>query len=130
MGEFLISNKEFYSYLEVLFSLNCVLLIVTLTMQKTKPILAKRIFWDVNFDAIDYDKKWHFVIERAFDRGDIADIRQVRRYYGDEKVIEALTTAKYLFDETINFCAGIFELPKEKFRCYRLKQSNPMHSLY
>ena len=56
-------------------------------MQKTKPILAKRIFWDVNFDAIDYDEKWKFVIERVFDRGDIDDIRQVRRYYGDENTI-------------------------------------------
>ena len=114
----------------ILFSFNYVLLNVTLFMQKTKPILAKRIFWDVNFDAIDYDEKWKFVIERVFDRGDIDDIRQVRRYYGDEKVIQALTTAKYLFDETINFCSGIFEIPKEKFRCYILKQSNPAHSLF
>ncbi len=97
-------------------------------MQKTKPRLAKRIFWDVNFDAIDYEEKWKFVIERVFDRGDIEDIRQVRRYYGDEKVIKALTTAMYLFDETINFCSAIFEIPKEKFRCYTLKQLNPVHS--
>jgi hypothetical protein len=110
------------------FSFNYVLLSVTLIMQKAKPILAKRIFWDVNFDAIDYDEKWKFVIERVFDRGDIDDIRQVRRYYGDEKVIEALTTAMYLFDETINFCSGIFEIPKEKFRCYTLKQLNPVQS--
>ena len=97
-------------------------------MQKAKPILDKRIFWDVDFDNIDYDKKWKTVIERIFDRGDINDIRQVRRYYGDEKVMEALTTAKYLFDETINFCSAIFEIPKEKFRCYILKQSNPVRS--
>ena len=97
-------------------------------MQKAKPILDKRIFWDVDFDNIDYDKKWKTVIERVFDRGDINDIRQVRRYYGDEKVMEALTTAKYLFDETINFCSAIFEIPKEKFWCYILKQSNPVRS--
>ena len=97
-------------------------------MQKAKPILDKRIFWDVDFDKIDYDKKWKTVIERVFDRGDINDIRQARRYYGDEKVIQALTSAKYLFDETINFCSAIFETPKEKFRCYILKQSNPVHS--
>ncbi len=99
-------------------------------MQKAKPILDKRIFWDVNFANIDYDSKYQFVIERAFDRGDIDDIRQVRRYYGDEKVIFALTSAKYLFDETLQFCSTIFEIPKEKFRCYILKQSNPTPSLY
>ena len=95
-----------------------------------KPIINRRIFWDTDFDKIDYDKSWKSVIERVFDRGDIEDIRQVRRYYGDDKVIEALTTAIYLFDETINFCSGIFDIPKEKFRCYVLKQSNPTTSLY
>lgn len=97
-------------------------------MQNVIPELPKRIFWDVDFDKINYDKKWKSVIERVFDRGDINDIRQARRYYGDEKVIEALTSAKYLFDETINFCSAIFEIPKEKFRCYILKQSNPVLS--
>ncbi len=99
-------------------------------MKMDKPILAKRIFWDTNFENLDYDKNYRSIIERVFDRGDIDDIRQVRRYYGDEKVIEVLTTAKYLFDETIHFCSGLFEIPKENFRCYILKQSNPTPSLY
>ena len=99
-------------------------------MKMTKPILAKRIFWDVEFDKIDYDDKYKFVIERVFEWGDIEDIRQVRRYYGDEKVIETLTTVKYLFNETIDFCSGLFDIPKEKFRCYTLKQLNPVPSLY
>lgn len=51
---------------------------------KNKPVFAKRIFWDVNFDTLDYDKKASFVIERVFERGDVDDIRQCRRYYGDE----------------------------------------------
>ncbi len=99
-------------------------------MELDKPILNKRIFWDVDFGKIDYDKKYQFVIERAFERGDTDDVRQVRRFYGDKKVIESLTSAKYLFDETLHFCSAIFEIPKEKFRCYLLKQSNPLHSLY
>ncbi len=99
-------------------------------MKMTKPILAKRIFWDVDFDKIDYNEKCKFVIVRVFERGDIEDIRQVRRYYGDEKVIEALTTVKYLFEETIEFCSGLFNIPKENFRCYILKQLNPLPSLY
>ncbi len=99
-------------------------------MKMQKPILAKRIFWDTNFDNLDYDKGYRSIIERVFDRGDINDIRQVRRYYGDDKVIEVLTTAKYLFDETIHFCAGIFDIPKENFRCYILKQLHPIQSGY
>ncbi len=61
---------------------------------KPKPVFNKRIFWDVDFEKLDYDKKANFVIERVFERGDVDDIRQCRRYYGDEKVKEALLNAK------------------------------------
>ena len=53
---------------------------------KTKPIFDKRIFWDVNFEKLDYDLRANFVIERVFERGDVEDICQCRRYYGDEKL--------------------------------------------
>ena len=53
---------------------------------KSKPKFNKRIFWDVAFDKIDYDAKANFVIERVFERGDVSDIRNCRRYYGDYKV--------------------------------------------
>ena len=59
---------------------------------KHKPVFNRRIFWDVNFDTLDYDKRARFV----FERGDVDDIRQCRRYYGDEKIREILTTAKWL----------------------------------
>lgn len=63
--------------------------------EKKKPIFNKRIFWDVNFEKLDYDLRANFVIERVFERGDVDDIRQCRRYYGDEKVTEALLKAKF-----------------------------------
>ena len=94
-------------------------------MEKPKPIFEKRIFWDVNFEQIDYDDKANFVIERVFERGDVEDIRQCRRYYGDEKVTEALLKAKYLPLHTNYFVSAIFNIPIEDFRCYTLRQLNP-----
>jgi hypothetical protein len=35
--------------------------------EKTKPVFAKRIFRDVNFELIDYEAKANFVIERVFE---------------------------------------------------------------
>jgi len=35
--------------------------------EKAKPIFEKRIFWDVDFEMIDYDSKANFVIERVFE---------------------------------------------------------------
>jgi hypothetical protein len=94
-------------------------------MEKPKPIFEKRIFWDVNFEQIDYDAKANFVIERVFERGDVEDIRQCRRYYGDEKVTDALLKAKYLPLHTTYFVSAIFDIPIENFRCYTLRQLNP-----
>ncbi len=94
-------------------------------MEKPKPIFEKRIFWDVNFEKIDYDAKASFVIERVFERGDVEDIRQCRRYYGDEKVTETLLKAKYLPLHTTYFVSAIFNIPIDNFRCYKLRQLNP-----
>ncbi len=93
--------------------------------QKTKPIFDKRIFWDVLFENIDYDAKANFVIERVFERGDVEDIRNCRRYYGDEKVTAALLNAKFLPETRMYLASAVIDRPLKDFRCYILRQSNP-----
>ncbi len=88
-----------------------------------KPLFHRRIFWDVDFDKLDYDAKSAFVIERVFERGDVDDIRQCRRYYGDEKVTDALLNAKYLSERTIYLSAAVTGKELNEFRCYILRQS-------
>ncbi len=92
---------------------------------KEKPLFYRRIFWDVDFDKLDYDKKASFVIERVFERGDVDDIRNCRRYYGDEKVTEALLNAKFLPLTTLYLASAVIDRPIEDFRCYTLRQLNP-----
>ena len=90
-----------------------------------KPVFNKRIFWDVNFEKLDYDAKASFIIERVFERGDVSDIRNCRRYYGDEKVSEVLLNAKYLPERRLHLASAVIDKPVTQFRCYILKQSNP-----
>ena len=90
-----------------------------------KPIFNKRIFWDVNFEAMDYSERAIFIIERVFERGDVEDIRQCRRYYGDKKVAETLLDAKYLPERRLHLAAAVINKPVTKFRCYILRQLNP-----
>jgi hypothetical protein len=92
---------------------------------KVKPIFEKRIFWDVNFELIDYDAKANWVIARVFERGDVEDIRQCRKYYGDEKVTEALLNTKYLHEHRIHLASAVTGKPLNEFRCYILRQLNP-----
>ncbi len=92
---------------------------------KPKPVFNKRIFWDVDFEKLDYDKKANFVIERVFERGDVDDIRQCRRYYGDEKVRDVLLNTKFLPEHRIYLASAVIDKPVEEFRCYILRQLNP-----
>jgi hypothetical protein len=93
--------------------------------QKEKPIFNKRIFWDVNFELIDYDAKANFVIERVFERGDVDDIRSCRRYYGDEKVTSVLLNTRFLPEHRMHLASAVIGKPLEEFRCYTLKLLNP-----
>ncbi len=87
--------------------------------------LRRTLFWDVNYDAIEWEEKYHFVIVRVFERGDVEDIRQVRRYYGEEKVKQALLETRFLPLHRLHLAAAVIDEPIEKFRCYILRQSNP-----
>ncbi len=95
-----------------------------------KPIFHRRIFWDVDFDKLDYDAKANFVIERVFERGDVPDIRNCRRYYGDEKVCEVLTKAKWLPKESVYLASAIFNNELTDYRCYQTYLLNPQQWLY
>ncbi|MES2704448.1 MAG: hypothetical protein V4649_17550 [Bacteroidota bacterium] len=94
------------------------------------PRFNKRIFWDVNFDNLDYDKKAAFIIERVFLRGDVPDIRECRRYYGNNKISEVLTNAKWLPLATIYLACALFKNELTDYKCYNTAQSNPTHWLY
>ena len=80
------------------------------------PILARRIFWDVDFDKLDYDTKASFVIERVFAWGDIPDIRQVRKYYSEQRVVAVLLEAENLPFDSLHFVSAIFQKPVGSFR--------------
>jgi hypothetical protein len=100
-------------------------------MQKvTKPYDNPRIFWDVDYVNMDYSVRANFIIERVFDRGDVEDIRQCRRYYGDAKTAATLLNAKYLSEPSIHLAAAIFDKPLNEFRCYILAQSDPQYWIY
>ena len=91
----------------------------------TKPYDNKRIFWDVDYTKLDFEKKASFIIERVFERGDVEDIRMCRRFYGDEKIGQVLLNAKYLPLRKIYLASAVLNKPLNAFRCYTLRQLNP-----
>jgi len=98
-------------------------------MQHT-PTFHPRLFWDIDVNKLNYETSADFIIERIFERGDVEDIRQCRRYYGDERIREALTNAKWLSLETIYLAVAILNNELTDYKCYITAQSNPQHWNY
>jgi len=96
----------------------------------SSPIFNKRIFWDVNYETLDFDNKAAFAIERVFERGDVPDIRSCRRYYGDDKIKSVLINAKWLPLSTIYLACALFNNELTDYRCYNTAQLNPTHWIY
>ncbi len=95
-----------------------------------KPVFQKRIFWDVDFENLDYEKRAAFIIERVFERGDVQDIRNCRRYYGDERIREVLVNAKWLTPNTVYLASALFNNGLNDYKCFREARSNPGHWRY
>ncbi|MDR0799886.1 MAG: hypothetical protein LBN18_09030 [Dysgonamonadaceae bacterium] len=83
------------------------------------------LFWDVDINKLNFNEKADFVIERVFERGDVEDIRRCRSYYGDDKIRQALTSAKWLSPETVYLAIALLNNKLTDYRCYIAEQSNP-----
>jgi len=87
--------------------------------------LDRKLFWDVDYDKLDWEKYASWVIVRVFERGDVDDIRQVRRHYGNEKISDSLLNAKSIRLDRLYLAAAVIDQPLEKFKCYLNQQLNP-----
>ena len=58
-------------------------------------LLPKVLFWDTDIDKLDWQRYKSYVINRVFERGDDAEIKEVIRFYGEETVKEILPTMPY-----------------------------------
>jgi hypothetical protein len=92
--------------------------------------LSREIFWDVNYDTIDWEKNYQWVICRVLDRGSLQDWKEVKRHYGTQKMLEAAKQARYLSKKTVYTLSAIFNIPLAEFRCYTLMQSQPEQWIY
>ena len=100
-------------------------------MKNPEPLTLSRVlFWETDYEKIDWDAKAHYVIERVVMYGFFEDWRAIQKYYSMEKIKEAVLQARNLDPKTLSFLRVIFNIPKEKFRCYTTLQSNPGHWVY
>jgi len=93
-----------------------------------RPDLPKVLFWDFDFEKLDWNRSYKTVIERVFDKGSSKDWEEMIRFYGRENVVKALKQdITYLSDMTMEAVCKYFQLSKEKLRCYTKKQLHQGH---
>ena len=89
--------------------------------------LSKVIFWDTQYDTINWENKARYVIERVVMYGTVEDWNAIKSFYGMNRIKTEMLQARDLDSKTLSFLSCVFNTPKEQFRCYIEKQSQPQH---
>lgn len=55
-------------------------------------LLRTSLFWDTDIDKIDWSKQYKAVINRVFERGNDTEKKEIKRFYGKQKVDEVLAS--------------------------------------
>lgn len=87
------------------------------------PDFNKALFWDSDYENLDFSRHARHIIGRVLMRGNLDDFFELIRYYGLEKIKEEALQIRYLDKLTLNFCSKLFKIDKEKFRCYNTEPS-------
>ncbi len=93
-----------------------------------RPNVDPRWFWDFDFGKIDWRKSYKTIIARIIERGDDNDWQEITRFYGEEKIVNALRNEiVFLPDYSIGDVCKYYHLNPEDLLCYTRKQSRPGH---
>ena len=95
-----------------------------MTQEEIKSQITKEIFWDINFNEIDFEKQKSFIIPRVMDRGTKRDVKLIWNFYGELAIKENLLKSRYLEDKTIYFFANLFSIEPQSFRAFHFKKNN------
>lgn len=67
----------------------------------------------------------HRVFQQGY--GTIEDWLAIKSFYGLERIKNEMLQERHLDKKTLSFLSCIFDIPKEKFRCYTEHLSSPPH---
>ena len=62
--------------------------------QPDKSKFRKALFWDTDFETIDWQRNSEWIIQRAFEYGNENEIKETIRFYGKTKIINVLDGIK------------------------------------
>jgi len=98
--------------------------------KKTQIKLNKELFWDVDLRSLDPEKNKDFIIGRVLMRGDLNDLREIKKKYDLTTIISTAKKLRYLDRKTFNFISVIFKIPRGKFLCTKRSLANKQNKLW
>ena len=95
-----------------------------------QPKLSKRVFWDIDFNSLDYEKDRFYIIERVMNYGLWDDFLEVAKFYGRETLRTEIVKSAYLKEDVLNFLCLYLKLKPSEFKCYKQRRSTETHWNY
>ena len=80
----------------------------------TQLTLTAQPFWDIDMASLDEQQHGRFIVERVFEHGTMLDLREVRRFYPLDFIVDSLQKSRNLSRETICFYKVIYGLNKPR----------------
>jgi hypothetical protein len=67
-------------------------------MEKTKgkPEINPTLLWEYDLETFNWDKSYKIVIERVIQLGNVKEWKEIRLFYGHEKILETAKWSKQL----------------------------------
>ena len=84
--------------------------------------LSQYLFWDVDKNALEFEKSKVQIIYKVLEFGQISDWKLINEVYGLETIKNVSLELRTLDVVTLAFLSDLFKIEKNKFRCYKHSQ--------
>lgn len=59
----------------------------------------KALFWDTDFETLDWQRNAEWIIQRVFEYGNESEIKETIQYYGEKKIVDVLLSIQDTWNE-------------------------------
>ena len=87
--------------------------------------LNKSTFWEYDIAKMNPEEDFYTIIPRIAMRGTYNEWLAMKKFYGDTRIKQVLKEERFLDKKTLHYFSILYNIPKEEFRCYTMKQLDP-----
>ena len=89
--------------------------------------VRESLLWEYDMERFNWDDMRNLVVQRVIERGRMDDFYAILNRYEPSGVKQAISQIPYLNPRDLSFVCSVFNLKKEKLKCYTRQQSMIQH---